>query len=248
MLEARALKLRLGEQLTLSVPTLTLQPGRCVGLIGPNGAGKSTLLKVLAGVWPPDDGSVHLDGAVSTRTAWARQCAYLSQRDEPEWPLTVEAVVALGRTPHHDCSVDHPEVDRAIQRCLLEALRGRRVQSLSGGELARTLLARALAVNAKYVLADEPVAGLDPHFQLEIMTLLQDEARLGKGILVVMHDLSLAARFCDELILMHNGCIFARGDVPTVLAPDHLAAVYGIHTVSDLEANPPYVLPWQHVD
>ena len=229
---------------------IELAPGRCVGLIGPNGAGKSTLLRLLAGVYAPTGGEVTLDGcarATITRHAWARSCAYLSQRAEVEWPLSVEALVALGRTPHDDGHVQHPMVLRAMQRCLLEDLRSRRVQTLSGGEIARALLARALAVDARYLLADEPVAGLDPHYQLEIMTLLLDEARLGKGVLVVMHDLSLAARFCDELILLHEGRIFARGAVREVLTAYNLEQVYGIHMVTNLSAQPPFVLPWQHL-
>jgi iron complex transport system ATP-binding protein len=215
---------------------LSLAPGELVGLIGPNGAGKSTLLRALLGITPRDAGRVTLDGAdlgAMPAQARARAIAFLPQERRVEWRLTAHDVVMLGRYPHQagfggSTSADRQAVARAIAAVEGETLLDRPVSVLSGGERTRILLARALAVEAPLLLADEPIAALDPYHQLHVMEILRERARSGVGVLAVIHDLTLAARFMDRLILMNGGKVIANGPPPAVLTPENLASAYRI--------------------
>ncbi len=215
---------------------LTVAPGELVGLIGPNGAGKSTLLRAMLGLTPRLSGNVTLDGAdFSAMPARdrARAVAFLPQDRRVEWRLTAHDVVMLGRYPHQAgfggaTVADREAVARAIAAVEGEALLDRPVAVLSGGERTRILLARALAVEAPILLADEPIAALDPYHQLHVMEILQARARSGAGVLAVIHDLALAARFMDRLILMDTGRIAAHGAPAAVLTPENLATPYRI--------------------
>lgn len=215
---------------------LSLAPGELVGLIGPNGAGKSTLLRALLGISPRDAGTVTLDGAelsAMPAQARARAIAFLPQDRRVEWRLTAQDVVMLGRYPHQAgfggaTQADREATARAIAAVEGEALLDRPVSVLSGGERTRILLARALAVEAPLLLADEPIAALDPYHQLHVMEILQARARSGVGVLAVIHDLALAARFMDRLVLMNAGRVIANGPPAAVLTPNNLAEAYRI--------------------
>ena len=250
-LRAQDIAVRFGARTLFAGIDVALGGGEMVGLIGPNGAGKTTLLRVLARLHAPDAGRVQLDGRDAGTIAprdFARAVAYLAQGGEVHWPMRVDALVALGSLPHRrafrdDSAADREAVARALSAADLAALADRTMAHLSGGERMRVLLARALAVEAPLLLADEPVAALDPLHQLRVMALLQETARAGKGVMVVLHDLSLAARFCDRLILIADGGIVAQGDVADVLSAMHLKRAYGVEMVSGAAEGLPFFLP-----
>ncbi|HEY8352488.1 MAG TPA: ABC transporter ATP-binding protein [Sphingomonadales bacterium] len=216
--------------------------GMVTGLIGPNGAGKTTVLRALLGLVPRRSGRVSLDGraldGLDPRER-ARALAYLPQGCPVHWPLTVERLVSLGRLPHQDPwrrprPEDAAAIEAAMRATDMLHLRDRPATELSGGERMRALLARALAGEAPVLLADEPVAALDPRHALSTMELFADLAARGRTIVLVLHDLGLAARFCGRLLLMDRGRMAAAGAPRSVLAPDLLAAVYGVRPRGDL--------------
>lgn len=215
--------------------SLTVEKGSFTGLIGPNGAGKSTFLRACLGLVPAS-GTVRLDGVnlATLRTAErARHLAYLPQERETAWAMSVEVVVALGRMPHHArfsalIERDRAAVEAAIVRMDLAAFRHRAVTSLSGGERARVLIARALAQETPVLLADEPLAGLDPQHQIALMRLFRELASEGRIVIASMHDLTLAARWCDRLLLLREGHTFAEGPPEAVLTAKTLEDVYHV--------------------
>ena len=223
-----------------------------MGVIGPNGAGKTTLLRVLANLRPPDSGRVLYDGASASQlgpTTLARHLAYLAQGTTVHWPLTVEHLVGLGRLPYRrlwrqDTSADARAVTAALRATETETLRHRTLATLSGGERMRVLLARALAVEAAALVADEPIAALDPYHQLQVMEVLRETARRGTLVVVVLHDLTLAARFCDRLVLLDAGCVVADGAPDVVLSAANLTRVYRVTVVRDTHDCALYVVPW----
>ncbi len=233
-----------------------VRPGEVLGLIGPNGAGKTTLLRVLAALLAPVLGSVAYDGASARelgRAALARRVAFLAQGGEAPAALAVEALVGLGRLPHRRPFAEAGETDReavarALALCDVVGFAGRAAGTLSGGERRRVLLARALAVEAPYLLADEPLAGLDPQHQLDTLQLLRRISDGGTGVVVVLHDLTLAARFCDRLLLLDHGRRSADGAPAEVLDDDRLAQVFGIHALRGSHAGEPFLLPWRTFD
>jgi iron complex transport system ATP-binding protein len=220
----------------LSGISLRLRPGALTVVVGPNGAGKSTLLRTLGGLVVPEDGRVAFDGTVLQRmrpSERARAIAYLPQGGAIAWPLPVEEVVALGRMPHGERPGSlRPEgrqaVADAIAQVGLSGFEPRPASDLSGGERARVLLARALAVGAPVLLADEPVAALDPRHQLVVLEVLKARAAAGGTAVAVMHDLGLAARFADEIVLLEAGRLRAYGAPAEVLTPAALAESFGI--------------------
>jgi iron complex transport system ATP-binding protein len=252
MLEATAIQLRRGNATLLDGVSLAVSPGEIVGVIGPNGAGKSTLLRLLAGLDQPNRGQVTLDGtslSALSRNARARRIAYLPQAGHAEWAVSVRQLVTLGRLPHGEAGLaaDREAVDRALAEMDIAALAERSVTTLSGGELARALLARALAVEADYLLADEPTLSLDPRHQLGLMTRLGAIAATGAGIVVVLHDLALAARFCHRLLVLNRGRAVAAGPPELTLTPQILAGAYGIEALIGRHDEQPYVVPWREV-
>ena len=235
--------------------TSRLRRANSLGLIGPNGAGKTSLLRLLALLARPDAGSITFDQvpaqAIPIRER-ARSLAFLAQGDDVHWPIKVERLVALGRLPHRgsggETEADRVAIDRALAAAGIADLRDRTVDTLSGGERARALIARALAVEAPILLADEPTAALDPYHQLQIMELLRSTARAGAGVAVVLHDLSLASRFCDRLVLLAEGRTLADGAPADVLTDAHLATAYGIEVLRGRRDGEDYLLPWRKLE
>ncbi|MFD1704333.1 ABC transporter ATP-binding protein [Methylopila henanensis] len=252
---ARDLTVRLGGMARVDRVSLNLKPGAFVGLIGPNGAGKTTLFRALAGLRTPDGGETLYDGrtlAQIGRRAFAKRLAYLEQTAEAHWPLRAEHVVALGRLPHRGfgraaLASDAAAVDRALRAADAEAFRGRLMRELSGGERARVLLARAFAVEGEWLLADEPAAALDPAHQLGLMERLRAAARRGMGVVVVLHDLTLASRFCDRLILMAGGRILGDGRPSEVLTDAAAAEAYGVTLARAEAGGEPLIAPWRRL-
>jgi iron complex transport system ATP-binding protein len=235
MLTASNLFVRLDRTAIVKGASLTLRPGQFTALVGPNGAGKTTLVRALAGVLPAD-GEIRLDGKplsdYSPRER-AKHIAYLPQGNTFHWPMPVEQIVALGRYPHGDPFSPPTEADReALAQALAvtgtQALAHRPVTHLSGGEKARVALARALATKAKILLADEPTMSLDPRHQLMVMELLHDQAHRGGAVLAVVHDLALAARYADRVIVIQNGQISADDNPQDALSEARIASVFGI--------------------
>lgn len=250
-IEASGLCATLGSRRVLNGVSVDAYPGEVTAVIGPNGAGKTTLLKAIAGLVAHDAGSVRLDGreaAQWTRADLARMVGYLPQERTVHWPLLVRVVVGLGRLPHQPFGAGESAHDRAAIQAALAAmdathLSERSVLELSGGERARVLLARALAQEPRALLADEPASGLDPSHQLALFDHLASIAASGRTVIVALHDLSLAARYCNRVVLVHEGRTFASGTPADVLTPQHLAAVYGISASYRLVDGVPVVLP-----
>lgn len=237
----RADHLHLGRR--LSDVSLALAPGELLGLIGPNGSGKSTLLHCLAGLLRPD-GGVAFEGhdlLVMPPRQRAKMIGLMPQNGEIAWSLRVRDVVALGRLPWQD--EDAAAIDRAMALAGVAVLAGRRVDELSGGEQARVWLARVLAGQPRLLLADEPIARLDLHYQCSVMDVLRDYARAGQGVIVAIHDLGLAARYCDSLCLLQDGRVRRQGRADEVLVAPLLTEVFGIAIHVDLQSDPPIVVP-----
>lgn len=245
------LSVRLGRHAAVSGVTIDLEPGQLVGIIGPNGAGKSTLIRAMLGLATPERGTISIDGIPIQRLSRkeiARRIAYLPQGQTLHWPLAVERLVALGRMPHLGplsrlTAEDEALIDAALSRADVLHLKGRTATELSGGERARVLLARALAVGAPGLIADEPLAALDPGHQIDVMDLLQAEARAGSLVVTVLHDLGVAARYCDRLLLMDKGALAADGAPMAVLTEQSLASVYGITACIEPDRDWPLILP-----
>ncbi|MGA7673449.1 MAG: ABC transporter ATP-binding protein [Rhizomicrobium sp.] len=230
------ISLRYGARAALSDVTSRFAAGVVTGIVGPNGAGKTSLLRAVLGFHPLAGGSIRILNkplAEWPREELARAVAYLPQGGEAKWPMLAEDVVMLGRLPHRAAfaapqAADRLAVHEALARCDAVAFAGRRMDELSAGERARVLFARALATGAPILLADEPAAFLDPSHQLRLMELLREEARRGAAVAVTLHDLPLAARHCDEIIVLHQGRLAADGPPAAALSDEALARVFGI--------------------
>lgn len=249
-LTTHALSVALGPRTVVKDIDMTLEPGRLIGVIGPNGAGKSTLIRAMLGLLPCQ-GKVEIDGAdiaSISRGDIARQLAYLPQGQTLHWPLAVERLVGLGRLPHlapmsRVSAADQAAIDRAMARADVAHLRGRIATELSGGERARVLLARALAVEARGLIVDEPLASLDPGHQIDVMELLRSEAQSGALVVTILHDLTMAARYCDRLLLLDRGVLVADGAPLDVLSEANLRAVYGVRARIDRSDAAPLIVP-----
>ena len=230
LLELNGVSVRRGARTILSDISLGVAPGEVVGLVGPNGAGKTTLLRVALGLQPRSNGEVRLDGRPLETLGERERAAiagYLPQERRVAWNMPARDVAALGAASLP------PKEGRAIaDACLVELemgdLAGRGVLDMSGGERARVLLARLLATRAKLLVADEPAAGLDPEAQLLILERLRQRAVDGAAVIVTSHDLSLAARACDRLVVLHGGKLRALAAPAEALSPQVLAEVFGL--------------------
>lgn len=241
-----------GDRPVVSKASFALAPGQLVALIGPNGAGKTSLLRALAGL-APATGTLTIDGEDAARMAprdRARRIAYLPQGHTVHWPLAARDVVALGRYPHgfSDPSRmgarDRAIVEEAMARTDALAFADRDILTLSGGERARVMLARVFAVEAGILLADEPTAALDPRHQIGIMEALRAEARRGRLVIAVTHDIGLAARMADLVMVIDDGRIAALGPPAAVMTPALLRDVYGVEALAFDHQGQPVLVPW----
>ncbi len=217
--------------------SLSLPARRVVGLIGHNGSGKSTLLKLLARQQQASGGTIQFEGQVLSAwkdRAFARKVAYLPQQPPPAAGMLVKELVALGRYPWHGAlgrfgQVDRDKVAEAIELTDIASFADRLVDTLSGGERQRVWLAMLVAQDAECLLLDEPISALDIAHQVEVLDLVHRLARdRGLGVIVVLHDVNMAARFCDEIVALHGGRLIARGTPAELMRPEPLEAIYGV--------------------
>jgi iron complex transport system ATP-binding protein len=259
-LEAANVEVCYGTRAAVRATSLTLEPGNLVALVGPNGAGKSTLLRALAGL-VAHRGTVTWRGAALAKLdgrTRARTAAYLPQDPPVHWPLAARELVALGRLPHRAYAANESAADAAAVRAAMRQtdtleFAARSVSRLSVGERARVLLARALAVQAPVLLADEPIAMLDPYHQLEVLATLRayvaggDAASSPRLVVVVLHDLGLAARFCDRVLLMDAGAVVADGAPDATLGAQAIRAHYRVEPLIARHDGEPLIVPWRSI-
>lgn len=227
--------------------SLRLNPGEVLGVIGPNGAGKSTLLRLLTRRLTPTSGSITVDGrplAAFGRFELARNVALVAQAPVLPHGFRVTEVVTMGRAPHLGLfgavgTADRAAVQSALTATDTQRFAGRRVETLSGGEQQRVVFARALAQEPRYLLLDEPTNHLDLRYQVQLLAYARAEAAAGVGVLVVLHDLNLAARSCDRLLVLQEGRRVAEGEPVDVLTPELIGRVFGASVrVIDDEGTP----------
>lgn len=236
-LEAEKIIVELGAREVLKGVSASFQPGALTGVIGANGAGKTTLLRALAGLVPVKSGRISLGGEPVDsfdRKETARRVGYLAQKQEPAFPFRADETVMMGRYPHlgrlsPETEADRAAVDAALRDVDAADLAGRAINELSGGELQRVLIARTLAAQTPVLLLDEPFANLDVRHCLDILEILHAQAREGRTVVVSVHDLNLAHRFCDHLLLLYEGEILAQGDVNDVLTRRLIEKAFQVH-------------------
>jgi iron complex transport system ATP-binding protein len=255
ILAAQHLEVALSGRAILTDVSLSLPSGQLVALVGPNGAGKTTLLRALAGL-VPSTGTIDIGGdrlsSLSLRER-AKRFGYLPQGHLVHWPLPAKDVVALGRYPHGATDParlsprDEQAVRRAMQATSVVEFAERPVTELSGGERSRVALARVLAVEAPVVLADEPTASLDPRYQIDVMINLRGAADRGVLVMVVTHDLGLAARFADTVLVLSGGRLVAQGKPEQALSEQIMAEVFRISAYRADYRNEAVILPWAGV-
>jgi ferric hydroxamate transport system ATP-binding protein len=227
---------RIDERVLLAPLSLTLPARRIIGLIGHNGSGKSTLLKLLARQQAPTGGQILFEGRRLQEwrdRPFARKVAYLPQQAPSAAGMLVGELVALGRYPWHGAlgrfgTEDRRMVEEAMELTDVAVYRDRAVDTLSGGERQRVWLAMLVAQNPDCLLLDEPTSALDIAHQMDVLSLVRrlTEER-GLGVVVVLHDVNMAARFCDEILALHSGAVIARGTPEEIVTPERLQSIYG---------------------
>jgi len=255
MLAAQQLEVTLSGRTVLHDVSLSLPSGRLVALVGPNGAGKTTLLRALAGL-VSSTGTIEVNGdhlsSLPLRER-AKRFGYLPQGHLVHWPLPAKDVVALGRYPHGATDParlsphDEAAVLRAMQATNVVEFAERPVTELSGGERSRVALARVLAVEAPIVLADEPTASLDPRYQIDVMKNLRAAADKGALVIVVTHDLGLAARFADTVLVLSEGRLVAQGDPREALSEKIMGEVFRISAYRAEHQHEAVIVPWEEI-
>ncbi len=235
-IEADNVTIRRGGRAILDAATLRAKGGEFIAVIGANGAGKSTLLATLAGLLKPDAGAIRIEGKILAdipRLELAKLRAYLPQNPRCEWPIAVERLVALGLTPLLPVFGGFPpsfrqRIDDVLLACDLIDRREQPATTLSGGELSRAMLARALVSDPEILLVDEPMAGLDPRHVLDTVRRLKELATAGKLVIAAVHDLTLAARYATRLFALHNGRVAADGPPGEVLTPSLIRDIFEV--------------------
>ncbi|GAA1858608.1 ABC transporter ATP-binding protein [Actinomadura bangladeshensis] len=233
MIEGRGLGYAYGAATVVRNVDVRAESGRILGLLGPNGSGKTTLVRMLTGIVTPRSGQVLLDGrplgSVPHR-ALAREVAVVLQESSGDLPMTVADMVMLGRAPHQstfsrNSAEDHRIAAAALRRVGARHLADRTFVRLSGGERQRVMIARALAQQPAHLVLDEPTNHLDIRFQHELLTMIRG---LGITTVIVLHDINLAARYCDDVLVLQQGKVVAHGPCADVLTPELLEGVYGV--------------------
>jgi iron complex transport system ATP-binding protein len=255
LLAAQNLSVSLAGRVVLRDVSLSLSAGHLVALVGPNGAGKTTLLRALAGL-VASDGAIHIRGdalsSLSLRER-ARRFAYLPQGHLVHWPLPARDIVALGRYPHGATdparltAKDAEAVLRAMQATDVMEFSERRVTQLSGGERSRVALARVLAVEAPAILADEPTSSLDPRHQIDVMKTLRMAADRDALVIVVTHDLGLAARFADTILVLAEGRLVSQGAPAEALSEQVMADVFRVSAYRAEYRREAVIVPWAEI-
>jgi iron complex transport system ATP-binding protein len=254
-LTAQHLDVTLAGRLVLKDVSLALSAGRLVALVGPNGAGKTTLLRALAGL-VPSRGAIHIGGnALSSLSLRERatRFAYLPQGHIVHWPLPARDIVALGRYPHGATDParltpkDAEAVLRAMQATDVTEFAARRATELSGGERSRVALARVLATEAPVILADEPTSSLDPRHQIHVMKTLRSTAGNGVLVIVVTHDLGLAARFADTVAVLSDGRLVSQGAPQDALSEQVMGEVFRISAYRSEYQREAVIVPWAEI-
>lgn len=246
MLQVENLRCAARGKIILDDVGLEVAAGCFLGILGPNGAGKSTLLRSLLGLTTPNSGTIRIgDRRVleMSRREIAQKVAFVPQLQEVFFDFPVADVVAMGRTPYQGRfrpmdKADRFAIDAAVAATGIESILGRNIRTLSGGERQRVLLARALAQETPLLLLDEPTANLDLAHELEALELLRGLCDRGKTVVAVLHDVNLASRFCDRLLLLKSGRSVAIGSPIEVLTAKRLAEVFGVHAILSATDNP----------
>jgi iron complex transport system ATP-binding protein len=248
-LDAASVTVRRGGRAILDSVSLSARAGDFIAVVGANGAGKSTLLSVLAGLLKPDSGVVTLDGmrmeSLSGRALASRR-AYLPQNPRCEWPISVERLVALGLTPVLPAfgtlpAADRDKIEQALRDCDLWDRREQSATSLSGGELARAMLARAFVGDPDVLIVDEPITGLDPRHLIDAVARLRCFARSGKLVVASLHDLTIAGRYATHIVALRDGRVQGAGPAERMLTPDTIRAVFDIEARVVPTPDGPYV-------
>ncbi len=230
--------------------TMELGSSEVLGVVGPNGAGKSTLLRCIDRILVPDHGTVLLDGQdmkAMNRMEIAKGIGYVPQNISTVFPATVFDTVLMGRRPHLGWRSSEEDIDTVLEvltMLKIKYLAMRDFNEISGGQQQKVLIARALAQDAEIILLDEPTSNLDIRHQLEVMDILKNLVRT-KGISVIMaiHDLNLAARYSDRIIMLNGGSIHGDGDPEAVLTAENIRSVYGVEVAVKSEDEKPYIVP-----
>ena len=255
LLTAQGVSVTLAGRRVLNDISLSLSPGHLVALVGPNGAGKTTLLRALAGL-VPSEGVIDVGGAALSSLSLrerAKRFGYLPQGHIAHWPLPARDIVALGRYPHGATDParlspgDAEAVLRAMQATDAVEFAERRVTELSGGERSRVALARVLAVEAPVILADEPTASLDPRHQIDVMKNLRSAADNGTLVIVVTHDLGLAARYADAVLVLSEGRLVSQGAAAQALSEQVMAEVFRISAYRAEYQREAVIVPWAEI-
>ena len=234
MIEIKDISYAYGKNEVLHNVSFEVQPGECVAILGNNGSGKSTLITCLNKILTPKSGSVLIDRQdvhKMNRTQIARHISYVAQKNEIS-QMTVFDSVLLGRRPYMRWAISQEDIDicdKTIQQIGMEDFKLRYVNELSGGELQKVMLARALVQQPKLMLLDEPTSNLDPKNQYEMLELVRNVAiKQNISVLIVLHDINLAFRYCDSFLLMRSGCVHGYGD-ETIITSETMHDVYGVH-------------------
>ncbi|MCM1987910.1 heme ABC transporter ATP-binding protein [Methanococcoides seepicolus] len=251
MLEVNGVIVKYGNRQILNQVNLRAEKGKFVGIIGPNGSGKTTLVKTINNIIKPNGGSITVDGrSLDTMSSVeiAKNIAMVSQVISINFEFTVEDVVLMGRTPYIKGAETHEDmeiVQDAMKKTKIIHLKDRFVTQLSGGELQKVIIARALAQDPKILLLDEPTSHLDITNQIDILNLVKDASRKGMLVIAVMHDLNLAAYYCDKIYLLRDGDVISSGTPDEVLTPSNIKTTYNIdvEVINNQITNSLYVIP-----
>lgn len=246
---------KLGKRQVVRHVTFSSNQPELIGLIGPNGAGKSSLMRALVGL-VDSSGQILFDDLPSYEMSaleLARKVAYLPQERVVHWPLAVREIIMLGRMPYQSgfgraSQRDNEAVDRAITVMGLEMLASRPFNALSGGEKARVLIARLVAQEASVIIADEPINGLDPAHQIALMQIFKTLVANGKTVLVSLHDLSLASRWCERILILNDGVLLDDGSAREVMTAGRMEEVYGVEIRKVEAGGQSFVVPTGLID